>query len=205
MNNFSTNIKKIRELHGLSQNELAQILCVSRKTISSWENQRNVPDINMIIIISQKFNINIYTLISHKIENKYFVKKDMSSPLIGYVGIVELVLVILEILTILNIANFFLNTFLLVINTIFMRFFSNYKFYLSRRSINRIIEYILYISIFTFFILISSNNILINVNYIDKNFLLGKLLSKFFLCTLLSYSSKVLYEFTTVLFSKGKR
>lgn len=41
-------IKKIRILNNLTQYELAEMLFVSEKTISSWENNRTIPDLNMI-------------------------------------------------------------------------------------------------------------------------------------------------------------
>jgi len=57
-------IKKIRTLNNLRQNELAEILCVSEKTISSWENDRTNPDLNMIYKISDYFKKSFYYLIN---------------------------------------------------------------------------------------------------------------------------------------------
>ena len=57
-------IKKIRIANNLKQSELAEILFVSEKTISSWENNRTLPDLNMIYKISDYFKKSFYYLIN---------------------------------------------------------------------------------------------------------------------------------------------
>lgn len=57
-------IKKIRFLNNLTQYELAEMLFVSEKTISSWENNRTIPDLNMIYKISNYFKKSFYYLIN---------------------------------------------------------------------------------------------------------------------------------------------
>lgn len=57
-------IKKIRISNNLKQSELAEMLFVSEKTISSWENNRTVPDLNMIYKISDRFKKSFYYLIN---------------------------------------------------------------------------------------------------------------------------------------------
>lgn len=47
------NIKSIRKLKGLSQEELAIKLNVVRQTISKWEQGLSVPDAEMLISISE--------------------------------------------------------------------------------------------------------------------------------------------------------
>jgi len=57
-------IKKIRISNNLKQSELAEMLFVSEKTISSWENNRTIPDLNMIYKISDYFKKSFYYLIN---------------------------------------------------------------------------------------------------------------------------------------------
>jgi adenylate cyclase class IV len=57
-------IKEIRIENNLKQNDLAELLYVSEKTISSWENNRTSPDLNMIYKISDYFKKSFYYLIS---------------------------------------------------------------------------------------------------------------------------------------------
>jgi len=59
----SKKIIDIRNDNGLTQEEFADILCVSRQTISNWENEKCYPDIETLIIISNKFNISLDELL----------------------------------------------------------------------------------------------------------------------------------------------
>lgn len=58
-------IKKIRIKNNLKQHELAKILFVSEKTISSWENNRTIPDLNMIYRIADCFKKSFYYLLNN--------------------------------------------------------------------------------------------------------------------------------------------
>jgi len=60
---FGTQIKKLRNSRKLTQEQLAQKLNVSRQTISSWENNRNLPDLEMVVHISQIFELSLDQLI----------------------------------------------------------------------------------------------------------------------------------------------
>ncbi len=61
--NLGTKILNIRKENKMSQEEFAEVLNVSRQTISNWENERNYPDIATIILISDKFNISLDVLL----------------------------------------------------------------------------------------------------------------------------------------------
>ena len=58
--------------HKLSQRQLAKKLNVSPKTISNWENERNLPDIELIIKISKVLDVTLDELITgnSQLENK---------------------------------------------------------------------------------------------------------------------------------------
>lgn len=61
--NLGKKILKIRKDNKMSQDELAEILNVTRQTISNWENSKNYPDIQTLIEISDKFNISLDILL----------------------------------------------------------------------------------------------------------------------------------------------
>ncbi|MDO4198373.1 MAG: DUF3955 domain-containing protein [Erysipelotrichaceae bacterium] len=61
--NFKDTIKKIREDNKMSQEDFADVLGVTRQAVSNWENERNLPDIEMIISISEKFTVSLDELI----------------------------------------------------------------------------------------------------------------------------------------------
>jgi transcriptional regulator with XRE-family HTH domain len=60
---FSEQIKKLRKDKKLRQDDLAQTLHVSRQTISSWETDRNLPDLEMIVAIASFYHISLDELI----------------------------------------------------------------------------------------------------------------------------------------------
>lgn len=62
-------IKEIRLDHHLSQEQMANQLHVTRQAISNWENGRNLPDSEMLSLISKTYNISIDSLISGKKDN----------------------------------------------------------------------------------------------------------------------------------------
>lgn len=61
--NLGKKILKIRKDNKMSQDEFAEILDVTRQTISNWENFKNYPDIETLIKISDKFNISLDVLL----------------------------------------------------------------------------------------------------------------------------------------------
>lgn len=60
---FGSQVKKLRTAKGLTQEQLAQKLNVSRQTISSWENNRNLPDLEMVVTIAKIFQLSLDQLI----------------------------------------------------------------------------------------------------------------------------------------------
>lgn len=65
---IGTQIKKYRSESGMSQEELAEKVFVSRQTISNWETEKNYPDVHSLVLISQIFQISLDQLIKGDIE-----------------------------------------------------------------------------------------------------------------------------------------
>lgn len=63
MAKISKNIKRLRTLNNLSQEELAQKLFISRQAVSSWENNRTQPDVEMIKKLSELFDVPVEELL----------------------------------------------------------------------------------------------------------------------------------------------
>ena len=57
MRSIGKNIKTLREKKGLTQEELAQRLFVTRQTVSNYETGRSRPDIDMLLSIAKTINI----------------------------------------------------------------------------------------------------------------------------------------------------
>ena len=65
---FINNLKKIRKNNNLSQEQLAEILGISRQAISKWESGSAYPEMEKIIQLCEKFNVNIDDLLHKDIE-----------------------------------------------------------------------------------------------------------------------------------------
>ena len=73
MNQYITGntIKSLREKQKMTQAELAQLLCVSDKTISKWETGRGYPDICFLEPLAKTLKVSIIELLSgNKITNQ---------------------------------------------------------------------------------------------------------------------------------------
>ena len=61
-------IKKYRDNRGLSQEELADRIYISRQTLSNWENNKYYPDIKSIIMLCDIFNVTLDDFIRGDLE-----------------------------------------------------------------------------------------------------------------------------------------
>ena len=59
----SSQIRKYRSNMGISQEELAEKIYVSRQTVSNWETGKNYPDIHSLLLLSSLFNVSLDQLI----------------------------------------------------------------------------------------------------------------------------------------------
>ncbi|PGZ57875.1 hypothetical protein COE58_24330 [Bacillus cereus] len=66
--------EKLKELRKLEN--LAEIICVSRQTISNWENGKSYPDIQSLLLLCEAYNISLEQLVGEDIiEMKRNVKE----------------------------------------------------------------------------------------------------------------------------------
>ena len=64
---LGNNIKRIRKEAKLSQEDFAEKFCVTRQTVSNWENSKSYPDLETIIRISDSFEISLDILLKEDI------------------------------------------------------------------------------------------------------------------------------------------
>ena len=76
------NIKKIRQLKGFSQEELACKLNVVRQTVSKWEQGLSVPDAEMLISISEVLETPVCTLLGESTTDKEDELKVISEKIV---------------------------------------------------------------------------------------------------------------------------
>ena len=88
-------IKKYRQENELSQEELADRIYVSRQTISNWENDKNYPDVNSLLLLSEVFQISLDELIKGDIDRmKEIINKEEVSKFNHYSKIYTFILII---------------------------------------------------------------------------------------------------------------
>ncbi|WP_459798238.1 helix-turn-helix transcriptional regulator [Pediococcus parvulus] len=75
---FGEKLKEVRKQHQYTQKNVAEALFVSRKTVSSWETGRNLPDIETVNRLAEYFGVTTDELLGR---NK--IKKTQIPSLIG--------------------------------------------------------------------------------------------------------------------------
>ncbi len=60
---FGNVIKRVRRERGLTQDEMGAMLGVTRQAVSNWENDRNLPDIEMLVAMARTFDLSLDELI----------------------------------------------------------------------------------------------------------------------------------------------
>ena len=72
----------LRKKNGLSQEELAEKMGVSRQSVSKWEGAQSVPDLNKIIALSEIFGVTTDYLLKDELgEPEYTAAEDSGTPL----------------------------------------------------------------------------------------------------------------------------
>ncbi|MBQ8595784.1 MAG: helix-turn-helix transcriptional regulator [Oscillospiraceae bacterium] len=61
-------IKTHRAKFGLSQEEFADKIFVTRQTVSNWENDKSYPDINSLVLMAEVFGVSLDSLVKGDIE-----------------------------------------------------------------------------------------------------------------------------------------
>lgn len=77
---LSENLYTLRRSNGLSQEQLAQQLGVSRQAISKWESGTSMPESEKLIAISQHFNVSVDALLQDGME-QVSTSKETEKPL----------------------------------------------------------------------------------------------------------------------------
>lgn len=79
--NFNHNLYNLRKQKGLSQEELANCLNVSRQTISKWEVGDSTPDMENLVAISELFEISLDALVMGKKEPSHTEEASIASEI----------------------------------------------------------------------------------------------------------------------------
>ena len=55
--NVADRIQNLRKAKGISQEQLADVIGVSRQAVSKWESEQTTPDLEKIILMSEYFDV----------------------------------------------------------------------------------------------------------------------------------------------------
>ena len=84
-------IRELRAAAGMSQDDLAARVYVSRQTISSWENGKTYPDVQSLLLLSEIFGASVDSLIrgdvetmNETIDRDIETMKRLSSVMLGF-------------------------------------------------------------------------------------------------------------------------
>ena len=76
--NIGNQISAIRKEQQLTQEQFGSLFHVTRQTVSNWENEKSYPDLQMLIDISNRFEISLDTLIKEDSKMVKKIKKEKS-------------------------------------------------------------------------------------------------------------------------------
>ena len=83
-------LKAHRKELGISQDELAEKIFVSRQSISNWENNKTYPDIHTLLLLAETFSVSLDELIKGDVEEmKEEIKTMISNLTVGKGSILE--------------------------------------------------------------------------------------------------------------------
>lgn len=83
---FGINLKKIRQDNGLTQEELAKKINTSRSNIANYENDKNMPSVDILEKISKVLNCSTDFLLGKNTENKFDKIKYYMCPVYGRIS-----------------------------------------------------------------------------------------------------------------------
>ena len=64
---FAEHLRQIRKEKGLSQEDLAELLDVSRQAVSKWEQGAGYPEVEKLLLLSNRLNISLDSLMAAEI------------------------------------------------------------------------------------------------------------------------------------------
>jgi len=89
---FAENLKQLRKERQLSQEELAEILDVSRQAVSKWEQGIGYPEVEKLLLLSSKLSVSLDSLMETEIAQKSNVQKQNVTGIITITSPIERVI-----------------------------------------------------------------------------------------------------------------
>ncbi len=78
---IGTFLKQLRKEKGITQEKLAEELGVSGRTISRWETGSNMPDIDLLIILAESYNVEISEILNGERKSENMTEQEKETIL----------------------------------------------------------------------------------------------------------------------------
>ena len=92
---FSENLYELRKKEGLSQEEFAEKIDVSRQTVSKWEMGQTTPEMDKLILISKLFNVSLDELTENIVDNNYRSEQSPKRTKKNYIAIKVIIVLLI--------------------------------------------------------------------------------------------------------------
>ena len=89
---FAENLKQLRKERQLSQEELAEILDVSRQAVSKWEQGIGYPEVEKLLLLSSKLRVSLDGLMETEVAQKSNAQKQNITGIITITSPIERVI-----------------------------------------------------------------------------------------------------------------
>jgi AbrB family looped-hinge helix DNA binding protein len=66
---FSDNLIQLRKIHQMTQEDLAEIVGVSRQAVAKWESGESMPDLEKSRLLAEAFDVSLDDLVNHEPED----------------------------------------------------------------------------------------------------------------------------------------
>lgn len=97
--NIADRIQRLRKAKGISQEQLANVVGVSRQAVSKWESEQTIPDLDKVVIMSEYFGVTTDYILKglepvkeEKVVRKPYDIRIFVSTLLACLGIVNMCL-----------------------------------------------------------------------------------------------------------------
>lgn len=108
-------LRDLRKEKGITQEELAEKMMVSNRTVSRWETGSNLPDIEILIELSDFYNVDLREILDGEKKGEKIMDKDLKETIIKvadykeeekkrFVKFINIVLIIAFVLGTINMA-----------------------------------------------------------------------------------------------------
>ncbi|ANZ61312.1 helix-turn-helix transcriptional regulator [Secundilactobacillus paracollinoides] len=137
---LSEKLKYCRTKANLTQGEVSDLIHVSRKTISGWENDRSFPDINGLVALSDLYHVSVDDLVrddrllEHYANEAKHTKREQR--VLTYAYYINIIMWLVSYLNLFHPHGFhtILIPFIMVINeVVFMTYFNDWQRFAGRR------------------------------------------------------------------------